>query len=247
MSDANLSFITNEAGQKLYFVFRPAENPAQSKIVFILHGHAFNAKPSTFSDKNWNVVCPIDNFGIDNSGSWWLGENGNYFVGDLLQQLVKKIKELTGSNRLYFWGSSMGGYGAIYHGIECGAEAIFAHIPQIQLKDTIYADGMMSKYMRPVFGKEDSDELNLIRKLHIFKKSQMPCFFITQTRFDYNQYLEQQANAFISACNNLNLMYFYEIAPKYGHAVYRSVADSVAYFDKYETDIVEWLAKREIG
>ncbi|MCH7379966.1 MULTISPECIES: alpha/beta hydrolase family protein [Acinetobacter] len=247
MNNDNLSFIIDEQGRHLYFAFKPAENPQQAKTVFILHGHTFNAKPSNFVDKNWNVVCPIDNYGVDNSGSWWLGEKGDYFVKELLQQLVVKIKEITGSNRIYFWGSSMGGYGAIFHGIECKAEGVFAHIPQIKLKNTVYTDGIMAKYVTNVFEGADVDELDLLNKLQTINKSEMPCFFITQTRFDYNQYLEQQANAFIEKCNHLGLMYFYEIAPKYGHSIYRSVAQSIAVFDQYEQDIVEWLEKRKSG
>ena len=30
-------------------------------------------------NKTWNVIAPIDNFGLDNKGSWWIVENGDLF------------------------------------------------------------------------------------------------------------------------------------------------------------------------
>lgn len=127
------SFIQDEQGRKLYYVIRLAKDPKNARTLFILHGHQHNAKASSFTDENWNVVCPIDNFGYEQCGSWWLGENNDFFVKELMLRLIEKVKEITGGHRLYFWGSSMGGYGAILYGLLTGAEAIFAHIPQTKL------------------------------------------------------------------------------------------------------------------
>ncbi|HEB5611596.1 TPA: hypothetical protein RZD95_002604, partial [Mannheimia haemolytica] len=99
------SFIQDEQGRKLYYVLRLAKNPKEARTLFILHGHQHNARASSFSDENWNVVCPIDNFGYEQCGSWWLGENNDFFVKALMLRLINNIKEITGSHRLYFWGS----------------------------------------------------------------------------------------------------------------------------------------------
>ncbi|HDL5661931.1 TPA: hypothetical protein PXE23_002596, partial [Mannheimia haemolytica] len=149
------SFIQDEQGRKLYYVLRLAKNPKEARTLFILHGHQHNARASSFSDENWNVVCPIDNFGYEQCGSWWLGENNDFFVKALMLRLINNIKEITGSHRLYFWGSSMGGYGSILYGLLTGAEAIFAHIPQIKLRNTKYTDGLPRKFFEKVINDEN--------------------------------------------------------------------------------------------
>lgn len=74
-----------------------------------------NAKASSFTDENWNVVCPIDNFGYEQCGSWWLGENNDFFIKELMLRLIEKVKEITGGHRLYFWGSTINGGMALFY------------------------------------------------------------------------------------------------------------------------------------
>ena len=181
------SFLQDEQGRKLYYVLRLAKDPKNARTLFILHGHQHNAKASSFGDENWNVVCPIDNFGYEQCGSWWLGEDNDFFVKELMLKLIQSVQEITGSNRLYFWGSSMGGYGAILYGLLTGAEAVFAHIPQIKLRNTKYTDGLPRKFFAKVINDEAFPHwTDLTSLLSITPKSKHPLFFITQTRFDYN-------------------------------------------------------------
>ena len=63
-----------------------------------------------------------------------------YYYSPLIRDFIKVwtlinvlCTEMQSSN-LYFWGSSMGGYGAIVHGFELNATAVYAHIPQTKLK-----------------------------------------------------------------------------------------------------------------
>lgn len=240
------SFIQDEQGRKLYYVLRLAKNPKEARTLFILHEHQHNARASSFSDENWNVVCPIDNFGYEQCGSWWLGENNDFFVKALMLRLINNIKEITGSHRLYFWGSSMGGYGSILYGLLTGAEAIFAHIPQIKLRNTKYTDGLPRKFFEKVINDENFPHwTDLTSLLLITPKKKHPLFFITQTRFDYNRYLEDHTFEFINACQKLGSNYFLEIAPKKGHILYRNVYQSVSFFDSYSSDIQEWLKDRQ--
>jgi len=65
-------------GRKFVFYLTPAE--AENRpILFIFHGHGYNKAPSAFKSPNWNVVCPIDDYGYERMGSWFLGENGDFF------------------------------------------------------------------------------------------------------------------------------------------------------------------------
>lgn len=250
MSDLSLGqqclFIENEQGQRLYYTLRLAENPSESRTLFILHGHAHNKVLSGFSDKNWNVVCPVDNFGYDGKGSWWLGEHGDFFVKKLMDRLITRIKDQTKSSRLYFWGSSMGGYGAIFYGLTHNAEAVFANIPQIKLNNTQYTSHKeLSKYFDYVVGQDYPHWVDLTSLLAMTPKYKYPLFLITQTRFHFANYLKEHIYYFTQKCDEYGANYFLEITPKEGHILYRNVAQSVAYFDEYESDIIEWKKLRD--
>jgi hypothetical protein len=45
-------------------------------ILLVLHGQTHNAAPARFRSENWNVLCPLDNFGYEILSSWFLGEQG---------------------------------------------------------------------------------------------------------------------------------------------------------------------------
>lgn len=64
-------------GRSIVFYFTPAEKEKQP-IIFIFHGHGYNKSHSAFKSPNFNVVCPIDNFGYEGLGSWYLGEDGDF-------------------------------------------------------------------------------------------------------------------------------------------------------------------------
>ncbi|MCF7530044.1 hypothetical protein ACOR62_07085 [Neisseria lisongii] len=247
MSDIDYPFIEDSQGRKLHYVLRLATDPANARTVFILHGQGFSMTPSGFKDSDWNVVCPLDRYGFDNAGSWFLGEKGDFFVKELMLSLINHIKRTTNSHRLYFWGSSMGGYAAILFGLLCGAEAVFANVPQIKLKNTEYTDDNLTirKCMDAILSKDFPHWLDLTSLLCNTEKNKYPVFFITQTRFHAFNYLKEHIYYFIQKCDELEANYFLEIVPKTGHLMYRSVSDSIKYFDLYSEDIGNWVDKRK--
>lgn len=241
-------FIEDKEGRKLYYVLRLAENPEQARTVFILHGQGFSKIPSSFKDANWNVICPLDQFGVDNGGTWFLGEDSNFFIKELMLQLIEDVKRITKSDRLYFWGSSMGGYAAIFYGLLCGAEAILANVPQIKLRYTEYTDDnpYMRKCLHKVLGEDFPFWIDLTALLESTNKDKYPLFFITQTRFHQYNYLKEHIYYFIHKCEELGVNYFLEIVPKRGHLMYKSVAESMRYFDDYSDDIEGWVKERKL-
>lgn len=247
MSNTSYPFIEDEQGRKLHYAIRLAENPKISRTVFILHGQGFASTPSSFKDPKWNVVCPLDNFGYKNGGSWFLGEGNDFFVKDLMLRLIEQIKKETGNNQLYFWGSSMGGYAAILYGLLCGAEAIFANVPQIKLRNTQYTDDdiHMNNCLTTVLSKDFPHWIDLSSLLESSDKSNYPIFFITQTRFHPYNYLKEHIYYFIDKCDEVGANYFLEIVPKTGHLMYRNVAESIKFFDIYKDDIGDWIEQRK--
>lgn len=247
MSKLEYPFIEDEEGRRLHYVMRVADNPKVARTLFILHGQGFSSTPSSFKDEQWNVVCPLDNFGFENGGSWFLGEKGNFFVKNLMLKLIENIKEKTGSTRLYFWGSSMGGYAAIMFGLLCGAEAIFANVPQTRLSHTQYTDNdpFINKCMRCILTENYPYWIDLTLLLADTPKKNYPVFFLTQTRFHPYNYVNEHIYYFIDKCENFGANYFLEVVPKSGHIMYRNIADSIKYFDDYKEDIADWVEKRK--
>lgn len=113
------------------------------------------------------------------------------------------------------------------------------------MRNTKYTDGLPRKFFANVINDEDFSTLDGFNIAALYyTKSKHPLFFITQTRFDYNRYLEDHTFTFIDACQKLGSNYFLEIAPKKGHILYRNIYQSVPFFDTYEAEIKEWLEDR---
>ncbi len=236
----DFAYITDSKNRKMYYQFTPAKEPSNAPLLVILHGHTFNAKPSKYKNEDWNILCPIDNFGVNNAGSWWLGEKGDFFVKDLLQTLIFKIRNDINSNKgLFFWGSSMGGYGALLHGMMLNAKAIYANIPQIKLLGSSYSEKNMKKFFEPIFGTDENSIFNDVTNfLDILNPQDNPLFFLVQSRFDYKNYLEEQGLYFLQKCKDNNINISFEIVPENGHKVFYSIDESVKKLEKY-IDIME--------
>lgn len=237
---ASMKFVEDAKERRMYYQYTPSDNESESPLLVILHGHGFVAEPSKYKNKNLNVLAPIDNYGVENYGSWWLGENGDYFVKDLLHVLIKEMRK-RGSGKLYFWGSSMGGFGALLHAILLQADAVYANIPQIKLLGSSYAEGGMKKYFAPIFGDAGGREYNDLSDLleSRFKSNALekaPLFFIAQSRFDYKNYLEEQSLYFFQRCLALGFNIHYEVFPKKGHALMMPLSEAVSKMLSFSSD-----------
>lgn len=67
-----------------------------------------------------------------------------------MRTIVQRLKD-QGSGDIYFWGSSMGGFGALLHGYLNRAKAVYANVPQTKLLGTAYSDFGMRKYFEKIF------------------------------------------------------------------------------------------------
>jgi hypothetical protein len=243
MATENSIEIARDAlGHEMSFVVRPGSDPRACRTLVILHGHGANTVPAKFVSPEWNVICPLDRYGHRGDGSWWLGERGRFFVVDLVQQIVEETRERIGGDRgLYFWGSSMGGYGAILQGLLMEADGVFAHIPQVRLRGTRYTDSpAQRRFLHPVLGKSRHPWLDLASLLEQFEPRRSPVFFLSQNRFDYPDYLEQHCLHFVHACIRLGFNFHLEVQPKEGHKLYTNVAQTVTVFDRFAGDIAAW-------
>jgi len=137
MQTDKLLYIQDSKQRKLYYHFTPAAITSNFVPLIVILDDESKAKSNNIEYKMWNVLTPIENFGRKNEGSCWLGDEGDFFVKDLLQELIAQVAEENECEDYIFMygGNSAGGYGAMLHGILCKATAIYANAPFIKQKD----------------------------------------------------------------------------------------------------------------
>lgn len=125
-----LLYIEDDKGRKLHYHFTPAAFASNFVPLVVILPDKNRADALHFEYKMWNVLTPIDTYSEDAKHTCWLGEKDDHFTKELLQELIEqKADELECEDDIYMYGSSMGGYGAILHGVLCKANAVFAHKP----------------------------------------------------------------------------------------------------------------------
>lgn len=228
--------VSDAHGRTMSFQFRPAAEPT-ARTIIILHGHKFNAQPSKFRDPAWNVVVPLDHFGVEQCGCWWLGEGGDFFVPAFMKRIIENVAELVGMElELYFWGSSMGGYGSLLYGMLFEAKASFALLPQTKLLGSRYAQQGMARFFAPIFGEETDiyyNDLVEVLEKQVERGKKMPLFYLSGNRYDKVDYNREQILRFAERCDQLGLNYHLEILPVAGHTLSRTIPECMTLMTRY--------------
>jgi len=200
----DLLTIEDANNRKLFYRFTPAAFVSNfAPLLVVLHDEG-KVEASHFEYKMWNVLTPLDNFGYENRGSCWLGEKGDFFVKDLLQKLIKQItEEYECEDHIYLYGNSMGGYGAILHGILCNANAVYAHAPHIRLtetNDTESKENDLSNFLNP--------------------RDSFPIFYLCDNRdpvqSTHVSNLEDETAYFVDACKKHAIKVHLDFCPESG-------------------------------
>lgn len=137
MDTKDLLYIEDAHNRKLFYRFTPAAVVSNFiPLVVILDGED-KAEPTHIEYKMWNVLTPLFIFGYDKK--------------ELLQKLIKQIsQEYECEDHIYLYGSYLGGYEAILHGILCKANAVYAHTPRIRLLDTNSPESDLTNFLNPI-------------------------------------------------------------------------------------------------
>lgn len=227
----------SDADGSMWYRFSPAANNPQSAPFFIiLHGHG-NFPPTKFSHPNWNVLNPLDNFGLNGNGSWWKGEGNNsqtqHLFDKILNEALGRVGQELATAIICMYGSSMGGYGCILHGARIGAKGVYANVPQIKLLGSTYSEKGMKRYFREVFN-EDSIPIENDLSLYVERiQTTHPLYFICENRFGQENYLAEQCMSFVNSLDNLGLNYHLEIIPTSGHKKNRGINYVRKLFEQY--------------
>lgn len=229
--------VTDDSGKEMWFRLAPArQSPRDAPIYLVLHGHGTTARPTFYAEPKWNVIAPMDNFGLGGKGSWWIGENGDNSTSELLTKVIRKSKQILNSNDdtiLCIYGSSMGGYGAILNGNKLSAKAVYANVPQIKLLDSTYSELGMKKYFEAALGIVPNEKFNDLNNFIKQVDGDLPLFFICENRFGQKDYLNQQAMSFVNTLNELNINYHLEIVPTSGHNKNLGLREVRELFEKF--------------
>jgi len=233
----------DDGKRKLFYRFTPSKtNPVGAPLFIILHGHGTRAA-TRFQKEGWNVLAPIDHFGYEGKGCWWLGEDGDFFVKDLLQKLIKEIStQYQCENNIYFYGSSMGGYGAILHGMLCQARAVYANVPQIKLLESTYSERSMKRFFSFIFSEDVPVENNLVNFLvTVENKTDFPVFYLCENGVSgknaHKNYLLEHTEYFVDKCKEKNIKYHLEILPKSGHNKNYGLGEVLEKFERFTPHI----------
>ncbi|BFU77530.1 hypothetical protein ALC152_07450 [Arcobacter sp. 15-2] len=234
----NSTFLTNMydllyENRKIQFRFTGAEEK-NKPILFILHGHGHSGEPSKFESPSWNIVCPMDYFGVDNFGSWYLGEEGDLFWLEVMPLIISFVRKQSGNGRLHFWGSSMGGYASIVHGRLNNATAIYANIPQTFLLKSNYSKNGMKKFFSPIFGDIIDNKLNDLNLL--FSERSRTKYFLCFNQLEGGNYFEEQGLRFITHLNKLKQKFYLEVRPITSHGKNHGVSEAINLFKKYKDE-----------
>lgn len=209
-----------------------AENPEMAPILVIFHGHGFGGVPTGFQSEKWNVVRPMDQFGVDSYGSWYLGEGGDYFWLDAFPAILADAREKCGGGgHLYCWGSSMGGYAAILHGTINRARAIYANVPQTRLLGSTYSETSMKRYFAPIFGDNENRRYNDLRTL--FKAPRKTVYFLCYNQLEQGNYFAEQGLRFISHLQETGNKFYLEVRPTSAHGKNHGISETLRLFSKY--------------
>lgn len=206
MRNEDLLYIEDDNKRKLFYRFTPAAIVSNFvPLVVILHGEDYAEAPH-FEYKMWNVLTPLDNLGYENKGSFWLGEKGDFFVKDLLQKLIHEIaEEYECEDHIYLYGSGMGGYGAILHGILCKANAVYAQAPYIRLQETNDADTAM----KPFYISNENDLTHFLNPTDPF-----PVFYLCDDGTADENHLEDETAYFVDTCKKHDIKVHLDFCPK---------------------------------
>lgn len=131
-------------GRRLKYLYIEGRRRDRLLVVFSAfpgpRGTAGYNMVATFSGIDACRLYILDDFGDKARGSYYLSENGDFYVASLVDDLLSQYMP-RGGGTTFFMGSSKGGYAALYFGIRHGADFVVSGAPQYYVGSYLLADG----------------------------------------------------------------------------------------------------------
>ena len=253
------------SGREMPFELKLAgDNPREKPILLQFHGWGAGGKlileTAKRRLKDWNLVRPMDRYGYVRNGCWWLGENHEFFYLDLIDQLLQHLRDdLAMTGDLYAYGSSMGGFGALLHGLRHKFKAISLNVPQVRLLGTEYlarreeSRGILAAiWDESVIQHSWEDVVNICRDnpesslrysdatcfLDVDNPSDNPMIFISYLRFESKQYFADQCMYLLDRLVQTGCNFELFVEPRRGHYRVRKDGHAIKLFEEYR-DVIE--------
>ena len=240
------------------------DNPREKPILFDFHGWSANRlilKTAERRLKDWNQVRPMDRYGYVRNGCWWLGENHAFFHLDLIEQLLQHLRDdLAMTGDLYAYGSSMGGFGALLHGLRHKFKAISVNVPQVRILGTEYLTRRKKRHQtmlatiwdESVIQYSWAEVVDICRDnpesslrysdatcfLDVDNPSDNPLIFISYSRFEMKQYFAKQCLYLLDRLVQAGCNFELFVEPYKGHYIVRNQYHAIELFEKYR-DVIE--------
>ena len=105
------------------YLFFPAQKDTPDRrlmVSFGAYGGSYNRIRGYYEalHENWDLLYLLDRGGYEKQGCYYLAADGDYGIEAMYQALIRDIVAQTGltNDKVYFLGSSMGGFAAMYYG-----------------------------------------------------------------------------------------------------------------------------------
>lgn len=189
-----------------------------------------------------NKVYLLDDFGLNSSGSYYLGEDGDFFLLNMIPDLLSQIKELQGIKKMVFFGSSKGATSALLYGILMGVDQVILGSPQYYIGDYLSENQYHQQILRKITGSISEDSKKTLNKMLpdlIASKrfSKLPDVYMHYSinESSYNHHLKNLINDLVS--NNYTL---YE-----DRGEYLEHSDVAIHFPRYLITTIKHLLTEE--
>lgn len=145
------------------------KNPSDTLIVVFSGFSAENEKPKYNYVRSLrkvlvNKLFILDDFGYGQRGTYYLGEDGVFFVEELVDQLISNLKKSLNVQRLICLGSSKGGSAAIYYGFKHKAKWVIAGAPQFYIGDYLKV-GSHKEILKKIMGSLSDQSIEYLNQL----------------------------------------------------------------------------------
>lgn len=132
---------------------------------------------STFGKIKMNKLYILDDFGYMNRGSYYLSENGDFYIRELTVQLIEMFSK--NAKRRIFLGSSKGGYAALYFGLLLKSDIIISGAPQYYLGNYLTSKPEHIPILDAMAGGHDEKTIelynNLLKNLILSEENKSQC------------------------------------------------------------------------
>jgi hypothetical protein len=212
------------------YAFFSATKKSRGLVVFF-HGHNAYLHLGPVSAWEWfDILAPWDTFGWNRQGSWFWGELGNGFVAEMVRNLIDTTRTEMGQPSWFCMGGSMGGFGALYHGITQGCDGIYITSPQVDLRAKVMEYGKDNR--DNPYGYLQGDNLETVPDLMAIADSNktLPPLYLVQHQYDPVNPFSDHAFRLLDIYNRKKAWYGVRVHPAIGHTSDGSQREAELFF-----------------